>query len=364
MNRDSVRPRRDFLAALVAAGTAAAAAVPFRRAAAEETADFPIPTLDPARVVRRTAGLRPYREGGIRIEAETIGEKKVVHCYGHGGAGVTLSWGSAEMAADLVSASGAAAPAPVVVLGCGAVGLAAARVLLERGHPVRVLARDFPPGTTSNLSGAMWLPVSVDPGSDRARFRKLAADSWRRFAALAANPESGVVRRPLYETEGVPAAEADLPAEMLATKSALARLPFAGLAPQPGRRWETFLVEPPVYLPWLVREALRAGAVLAEKTIGSPADLAGLPEKAIVNCLGLGAGEVFSDPAVLPIRGQLVYLFPEPLPYLVTHRGGYCFPRGDAVVLGGTFERGVADATPDPAACERILASHRRFFSS
>jgi glycine/D-amino acid oxidase-like deaminating enzyme len=366
MERDADRRpgRRAFLAGAAGAAIGAAAIAGRRPVRADSESFLPIPTLEGSRVIRRTAGLRPYRDGGIRIETETIGTKKVVHDYGHGGAGVTLSWGSAALVADLVAA---AAPAgshrvPVAVLGCGAVGLAAARVLLERGHPVRILARDFPPRTTSNLSGAMWLPVSVDPGPDRARFRKLAADSWTAFAALSLEADSGVVRRTLYETEGVPAAEADLPKEMLATKRDVPRLPFPGSA-RGGRSWETFLIEPPVYLPALMRDVLRSGAVFAQKTIDDPSDLAALEETVVVNCLGLGAGEVFRDPAVVPVRGQLVALFPEPLPYLLTHRGGYCFPRGDAVILGGTFERGVADETPDPAACARILESHRRFFA-
>jgi hypothetical protein len=41
------------------------------------------------------AGVRPFRNGSYRLEAETIGSKFIVHNYGHGGAGITLSWGCA-----------------------------------------------------------------------------------------------------------------------------------------------------------------------------------------------------------------------------------------------------------------------------
>jgi hypothetical protein len=40
------------------------------------------------------------------------------------------------------------------------------------------------------------------------------------------------------------------------------------------------------------------------------------------------------------------------------------FPRADGVILGGTFERDVWDATPQPADIARIIAAHRRTFSS
>lgn len=61
-----------------------------------------LPDIGPDDVLRSYAGVRPYREGGIRIEREALRDKVIVHHYGHGGAGITLSWGTAEYAADLV----------------------------------------------------------------------------------------------------------------------------------------------------------------------------------------------------------------------------------------------------------------------
>ena len=56
-----------------------------------------MPALRDARVLRHKVGLRPVRPA---VRLERVGE--VVHCYGHGGAGVTLSWGAAEEVASLV----------------------------------------------------------------------------------------------------------------------------------------------------------------------------------------------------------------------------------------------------------------------
>lgn len=57
-----------------------------------------VPALSRGRVVRQQVGLRPVRPS-VRVGAdpEVAG---VVHCYGHGGAGVTLSWGTAEAVAE------------------------------------------------------------------------------------------------------------------------------------------------------------------------------------------------------------------------------------------------------------------------
>ena len=48
--------------------------------------------VSPERVIRTIAGLRPYRPSGFVLGAERIGDKLLVHDYGHGGGGVTLSW--------------------------------------------------------------------------------------------------------------------------------------------------------------------------------------------------------------------------------------------------------------------------------
>lgn len=60
-----------------------------------------VPQLRGAREVSRHAGLRPYR-GVVRLQAEARAGGTVVHCYGHGGAGVTLAWGCADQVAQVV----------------------------------------------------------------------------------------------------------------------------------------------------------------------------------------------------------------------------------------------------------------------
>lgn len=50
------------------------------------------------------AGVRPFRYGGIKLEVENLNGKTIIHNYGHGGAGITLSWGSCMKAIDLMKA--------------------------------------------------------------------------------------------------------------------------------------------------------------------------------------------------------------------------------------------------------------------
>ena len=63
-----------------------------------------VPELAAATVLRHRVGLRPGRPQ-VRVERVTSGGTSVVHCYGHGGAGVTMSWGTADEVAALVGAA-------------------------------------------------------------------------------------------------------------------------------------------------------------------------------------------------------------------------------------------------------------------
>lgn len=64
-----------------------------------------VPTVDDLKaiVIEEGCGLRPAREGGVRIELEWFGDGyPVVHNYGHGGFGYQSSWASAEEAMNLL----------------------------------------------------------------------------------------------------------------------------------------------------------------------------------------------------------------------------------------------------------------------
>lgn len=67
-------------------------------------------------------GLRPYRKTGIRVEVQQIAGKAVVHNYGHGGAGVSLFFGSVKQAIEKFDShcgKTGLAPASVTVIGSG-----------------------------------------------------------------------------------------------------------------------------------------------------------------------------------------------------------------------------------------------------
>jgi D-amino-acid oxidase len=75
---------------------------PASAAAIQARCEAAVPALRGARVVREAVGLRPARPA-VRLEREARAGGTVVHCYGHGGAGVTLAWGCAEEVVSLVT---------------------------------------------------------------------------------------------------------------------------------------------------------------------------------------------------------------------------------------------------------------------
>lgn len=58
-------------------------------------------------LLRERVGLRPCRRSGVRVEADKLPDgRSVIHNYGHGGAGFTLSWGCAQTVLELVRSAG------------------------------------------------------------------------------------------------------------------------------------------------------------------------------------------------------------------------------------------------------------------
>ena len=322
------------------------------------------------RIIRTDVGFRPFRPSGFLVQGEALGDKLLVHNYGHGGAGVTLSWGTADLAVAEVAASGRRGP--IAVLGCGVVGLATARLLQNHGFSVAIYTRDLPPDTTSNVAGALWYPhLVVDdarrtPGFD-TQFERAARFSHRYFQTLPGD-RYGVASREQYFLSRAP--NGDFWEHTM----------LRDLFPEPRRlhpsehpfgQWHVLVdtmifIEPPIYLPALLGDFQDAGGRVHVRTFATPAEVAALPEPVVVNCTGLGARELFGDRELTAVKGQLTVLRPQPeVDYaLLTADDLYMFPRRDGILLGGTHEYGVETREPNAEAARSILAGHQAIFDA
>lgn len=241
----------------------------------------------------------------------------------------------------------------VLVLGGGVIGLSTAATLLAMGLRVQVCARAFVAGTTSAVAGAFWYPYRAYP---EERVAPWARASYRRFVELARDPATGV--RPREALEVFPAATA--------APSWARDLPdFAELGPRAlppgyaaGYRFTSLVVDTSLYLPWLLRHVEALGGELRERTYKDLDEaLAECPR--VVCCAGLGARELAPDPALQPVRGQVVRARDPGITrvWVDEHSGGitYIVPRTRDVILGGTSDEGATDLAPDAARAREII---------
>ena len=326
----------------------------------------------PERVIRTIVGLRPFRPSGFVVRGEKLDSKIVIHNYGHGGAGITLSWGTAQLA---VHEAAKTETRECAVIGCGVVGLSTARLLQQRGYNVVIYAKAMPPDTTSNVAGGLWDPVTVYDRSRvtpefRRQFGEAGRFAFRRYQSLAGETY-GVRWLPLYRLSRDSAAEPAPPespnseidplypeAKQLTREENPFDVPFVY------RRY-SMLIEPAIYLNALQRDFFTAGGRIVVREFAEARELMSLRENLIFNCTGLGARTLFHDEELIPIRGQLSFLLPQPeVDYMTVGPSDiYMFPRRDGILLGGTHERGDSRMEPDPETTQRILRENGALFA-
>jgi glycine/D-amino acid oxidase-like deaminating enzyme len=95
------------------------------------------------------------------------------------------------------------------------------------------------------------------------------------------------------------------------------------------------------------------------------AQVLALPETAIVNCTGLGARALVGDQDLVPIKGQLTVLLPQPeIDYVTLYGSLYMMPRRDGILLGGTYEWDEWSLEPNREVEAQIVADHAAFFDA
>jgi glycine/D-amino acid oxidase-like deaminating enzyme len=332
------------------------------------------------RVIRTTIGLRPHRPGGFVLKADTLDDKTLIHNYGHGGAGMSLSWGTASMAAEMALLHGERRAA---VVGGGVVGLTSARELQRRGFEVTLYAATLPPDVTSNWSLAGFTPTSGLSSADArtpewvAQFQQAVDIAYRRLQLLT-GPRYGISwilnYSPTDDERMATGTNMLLPDHIQGARVLLGpgEHPFATkfAIERPEMR-----IEPSIYLDALLADFRIFGGTIVVRKFDSAAQIAALPERLVVNCTGLGAKALFGDPDLVPLKGQLTVLVPQPEIQYSTSGGStirsaepglgiHMMPRADGIILGGTSERDIWTFDVNESERKRIVDGHIELFSS
>ena len=366
------------------AGAAAAVGMP---ATAAGFCEIPLVPIDVAaeRITRITVCLRPFRAAGPRLDVEMVAGKRVVHNYGHGGSGWSLAWGSGAIATAHAMQGGTR---DVAVIGCGAIGLTSAILLQEAGARVMIYAKDAIADTRSARASGTWSPDSrvADRTHMAAEFPALwegmARASWARHLRYVGLPGEPVLWRDLYLLRDAVRPAAAQPADAVdfahfggALRDLVprSRQLAPGEHPFPvaqARVVSSMTFNVAALSHRLVTDFLMRGGQIVPMVFHSPADINRLAQPVVVNCTGYGARALWRDESVVPVRGQIAWLPPEPgAAYAVTYRNVSLLPRPDGIVLqqlgeSEMFGYGESSESPDRAEAEGAAAVIAPLFAS
>ena len=310
----------------------------------------------PDRIIEMNVCTRPFRPQGPRIESERIGRKTVVHNYGHGGSGWSLSWGSGQVAAAMAKEFGRK---EIAVVGCGAIGLTTALVAQQAGMKVTIYAKELAPYVRSQRATGAWTPDSricttEFASSFASQWESMARYSFRRYQSWLGVAGHPIEWRDMYqlsdEPPGAPrphgeSQEPDYPefaknliADITPQPVTVSSHPFP--APYVQRR-PTLLFNVAAYTRLLMADFLASGGVVESFVLADKQDFAAIDERTIINCTGYGARALLSDDSIIPVRGQTAKLIPQPeLDYGFNYRSRQVsvYPRRDGLLVQAQAE--------------------------
>jgi glycine/D-amino acid oxidase-like deaminating enzyme len=305
------------------------------------------------------------------MDVEHVGDRVVVHNYGHGGSGWSLSWGAADGAVRKAREA-AMTSRDVAVIGCGALGLTAAITAQRAGLRVTIYAKDRPPDVRSSKATGVWSPdsrialTSATAPDFAGQWEAMARTSFAMFQSYLGMPGAPVEWTDRYflsdvdpstfneSTGGQGRDFAHYESRIADITPGVQMLP-AGSHPFPtpfAARTSSMAFNVADYTRQLMNDFLIAGGTIETREFTSPQDVASLPQPVIINCPGYGGRQLWSDESIIPVRGQIAWLIPQPgANYGVFYKDVNVIARRDGIVVQpvpGGDDYGFGDANEEP----------------
>lgn len=319
----------------------------------------------PDRIFDVRVCIRPFRVNGPNLDTEQIGDAMVVHNYGHGGSGWSLSWGSANVA---VQKAMSVSPKEIGIIGCGIVGLTSAITAQRAGAKVTIYTREMLNRTRSVRANGSWTPDSRICLAEQAGpkfgplWEQMARYSYKTYRYYLGLPGRPVDFADQYRLSDIPIeAQAEVldPAKgtygttgVVQQNAEFGRYsdrirdltPRPELLPQGAtafpvkyvQRSETMFFNFGSYGHVLLSEFFEAGGKIEICEVHHPSELGQLKEKVVINCPGYAARDLWKDKFMIPVRGQTAWLIPQPeVDYGLYYGGVAMLSKSDGIMVMG-----------------------------
>ena len=285
--------------------------IAFQSANAEEIRHLRPPLLEQSNLGKKIVCLRPVRRKSPRISLERASDKIIIHNYGHGGAGWSLSYGSAKHTVDklIKEFPDINRSQKIAIVGAGCMGLLTAYCLIEEGFTkIIIYAESFKNLTSHHAGGLLSFRATYNDPKLNTFITMLAVDTYNFYKRISLKKNKDFIGG----AKLIPTYFEDLQTSELEA--------FVGKGMQPAKQVlvkfgkgisHTMIVyDDSIFIDTgKMMDALHKK--LSNKTIMHTQKvtcLSKLSEKFIFNCTGLGSQTLQDDDSLQPITGHLLML--------------------------------------------------------
>jgi glycine/D-amino acid oxidase-like deaminating enzyme len=274
----------------------------------------------------------------------------------------------------------------VAVIGCGALGLTSAILLQRAGAKVTIYAKERPPEVRSARATGSWTPdsrialtnsVAADFPALWEKMCRTSFHMYESYLGMAGNPVEWTDRYSLWDDQPSGPERKDA-LEFARYQSRVRDLtPHSHELPpgshpfptQHASRNSSLTFNIAGYSRQLVNDFLVEGGRIERTEFHTPSELSQLSQKVVINATGYGARALWKDESIVPVRGQIAWLIPQPeVIYGVQYKNVNILARRDGIVVQ---DAGVGDMEgyndtneqPDRAAAESAVRTVAELYS-